>query len=176
MSDAPGKVGSTENPAGVVYGILTMGALLAAESGRHENYWQAVLSAAIALLLYWFVHAYTNLLGARLLASERLTIGSLAKAFLHDWAIVRGASIPLAALLISWGVGASLATAVTAATWTCVVCVIAFELLAGIKAQSEPGELVIEGLIRCRHWSRDSPAASRAALTRMESRQLGLCP
>jgi hypothetical protein len=131
----------------VVYGIITMGALLAAESGRHENYWQAVASAAIALVLYWLVHAYTNLLGARLQTRERLTVSSLAGAFLRDWAIVRGACIPLAALLASWAAGARLATAVNLSLWTCVGSVIVFELLAGIRAKSKPKELALEGAV-----------------------------
>jgi hypothetical protein len=41
-----------QNPAGVVYGVIAIGALLAAESGRHETYLDTVSSAFIATGLY----------------------------------------------------------------------------------------------------------------------------
>ena len=61
------------NAAGVVYGVITVGALMAAESGRHESYVDSIASALIATLLYWLAHAYADLLGRRLATGERLT-------------------------------------------------------------------------------------------------------
>jgi hypothetical protein len=133
-----------ENPAGVVYGIITMGALLAAEGGRRETYLEVIGSAAIALVLYWFAHSYSSLLGDRLTRKEHLTVSSLGQTFLHDWAIIRGASIPLVALLACWALGGTLETAVNTAVWTSVAALVAFELLAGIRAKATRGELVIE--------------------------------
>jgi hypothetical protein len=124
-----------ENPAGVVYGVITIGALLAAESGRHETYLDAIASAAIAVGLYWFAHAYANVLGRRLATHERLSGRTLWQAFLHDWAIVRGAAIPLLTLLLAWATGATQGTAVTAALWSAVTSLIAFELVAGIRSR-----------------------------------------
>src|SRR3954447_22675941 len=97
----------TGNAAGVVYGVITVGALMAAESGRHESYVDAIASAVFATLLYWLAHAYADLLGRRLETGERLSVAALARALGHDWAIVRGAAIPLLALAISGLVGAS---------------------------------------------------------------------
>ena len=54
-----------ENPAGVIYGVLAIGALLAAESGRHESYADTLGSVLIALCLYWLAHAYADVLGHR---------------------------------------------------------------------------------------------------------------
>jgi hypothetical protein len=133
-----------ENPAGVVYGVIVIGALLAAESGRHETYVDTVGSAAIATALYWLAHAYATVLGRRLLGSEHLTAGSLRRALAHDWALVRGAAVPLLVLLLAWATGAAQATAVTAALWSAVVSVIAFELLAGLRARPTRGELAIQ--------------------------------
>jgi hypothetical protein len=137
------------NPTGVVYGLITIAALMAAESGRHETYPDTVASAAIAAVLYWIAHAYAELLGRRLATRERLTGRTLGRAFLHDWAIVRGAAIPLLILLLAWAAGAAQQTAVTAALWSAVASLIAFELAAGIRsragrASSGPGELVLE--------------------------------
>lgn len=135
------------NAAGVVYGVITVGALMAAESGRHESYLDAFASAAFATLLYWLAHSYSDLLGRRLETGERLTVGALGRTLAHDWAIVRGAAIPLLALVIAWLVGASRESGVTAALRTAVVTVVVFELLAGIRAKSTPGELLLKGAV-----------------------------
>src|SRR6185312_13608302 len=95
------------NAAGVVYGVITVGALMAAESGRHESYVDAIGSAVLATLLYWLAHAYADLLGRRLDTGERLSLRTLARTLGHDWAIVRGAAIPELALVIAWVLGAS---------------------------------------------------------------------
>ncbi len=135
------------NAAGVVYGVITVGALMAAESGRHECYVDAIASALIATLLYWLAHAYADLLGRRLATGERLTTVTLARALAHDWAIVRGAAIPLLALVIAWIVGASQEAGVTAALRTAVVTVVVFEVVAGIRAKSTPGELLLKAAV-----------------------------
>jgi hypothetical protein len=135
------------NAAGVVYGIITVGALMAAESGRHESYVGLVASALVATTLYWLAHAYADLLGRRLTTSDRLTAVTLARALAHDWAIVRGAALPLLALVIAWTAGASQEAGVTAALRTAVVAVVLFELIAGVRAKSTAGELVLKGVV-----------------------------
>jgi hypothetical protein len=135
------------NAAGVVYGVITVGALMAAESGRHETYLDTVVSALIATILYWLAHAYADLLGRRLADGERLTTKTLGAALIHDWAIVRGAAIPLLALVIAWAVGASQEAGVTAALRTSVVTLVLFELLAGIRAKSTKSELLLKGAV-----------------------------
>jgi hypothetical protein len=130
--------------------VIVIGALLAAESGSHESYLDTVGSAAIALWLYWLAHAYADLLGHRLQTHERLSARALVRAFLDESAILTGASLPLLALLLAWALGAAQTTGVAAALWTSVASLIAFELLAGIRARAGrspigPGELVLEG-------------------------------
>jgi hypothetical protein len=131
----------------VIYGIITVGALLAGESAQRETYPETVGSAIIALLLYWLAHSYADLLGSRLEHDTRLSGAALARAFVHDWAIVRGAAIPLLALLIAWALGATLTDAVNAALWTVVGSLVLFELLAGIGARAAPRELLLEGSV-----------------------------
>jgi hypothetical protein len=133
-----------ENPGGAVYGTIVIGALLAAESGRHEGYPDAVGSTLIALGLYWLAHAYANSLGRRLTTREHLTAAALGRMLLHDWAIVRGGAIPVLALLLAWALGAPRETAVTAALWSTVASLVAFELLAGVRSHATRGELALE--------------------------------
>jgi hypothetical protein len=135
----PGK-----NPAGTVYGTITVGALLAAESGLHDTYPETVGSVVVALVIYWLAHSYAELLGHRLAAGERLTARELGRALGRDWAIVRGAGAPLLALLVAWAVGAGQGAAITAALWTCAASLVAFELLAGLRARAQPAELALE--------------------------------
>jgi hypothetical protein len=133
-----------ESASGVVYGTIVVAALLAAESGRHENYPDTIASAAIAAALYWLAHAYAELLGHRLEQHERLTASALARALAHDRAIIRGAALPLAVLAVCWAAGAAQQTAVTAALWTTIASLIGFELLAGLRARASPRELALE--------------------------------
>jgi hypothetical protein len=134
----------TDNPAGTVYGMIVIGSLLAAESGRHESYVDAIGSTLIALGLYWLAHAYANVLGQRLVTHERLTATALGRSLIDDWAIVRGAAIPLLALLLAWALGAARETAVDVALWSTVAGLIAFELLAGVRSRTTPRELALE--------------------------------
>jgi hypothetical protein len=128
----------------VVYGIIVIGALLAAESGRHETYLDTIASTLLAAALYWVAHAYASVLGRRLELQERLSAATLMRALAHDWAIMRGAALPLLALVLAWIAGAALATAVTAALWSAIASLIAFELFAGIRSRATPSELVLE--------------------------------
>lgn len=137
----------SENPAGAVFGLITIGVLLAAESTRHESYPEIVGTSLIALLLYWFAHTYAHLLGRRLELGERLTASALRHSLIHNWAIVTGAGIPLIAVLACWLAEASPATAVLTALWTSAALLVVIELAAGIRAKAGPRELVIEGCV-----------------------------
>jgi hypothetical protein len=135
------------NPGGAVYGIITIGALLAAESGARETYAETVGSAVIAVLLYWIAHSYADVLGLRLSEHESFGWQRLWLAFVRDWAIVKGASVPLAALVVAWAAGAEQATALTVGVWAAVASLIAFELAAAVRSQAKPIEFVVEGLV-----------------------------
>ncbi len=124
-----------------------IGALLAAESGLHDDYPETVASAVITLGVYWLARSYSGVLGRRLSMREHLTAGVFARALAHDWAIIRGATIPLFTLLVAWAAGATQATGVTAAVWAAIVSLIAFELLAGWRSHATSRELVLEGCI-----------------------------
>jgi hypothetical protein len=140
-----GPIVRDDNPAGVVYGTILIGALIAAESGVHDGYPDIIGSTALALGIYWLAHSYATVLGRRLSDQERLTTGALGRALAHDWSIVRGACIPLLALLIAWAAGATETTGINVAVWAAIVSLIVFELLAGLRAGSSPRELALEG-------------------------------
>jgi hypothetical protein len=132
------------NPARFVYGVLTVGALMAAESGRHESYADLVASALITTGVYWLLHAYSSVLGQRLSTGERLRTAGLSRALGEESAILRGAAIPLLALIVSWLLGASQETGVTAALWSAVVSLVVFEVVAGVRSRASAGEFALE--------------------------------
>jgi hypothetical protein len=134
----------SENPSGAIYGLIVIGALLAAESGRHESYLDTLASAAIAATLYWVAHSYAGVLGARLRDRERLTPGVLLGALVRDVTLIRGAAIPLLALAVAAILGASQEAAVTVAVWSAIVSLVALELLAGLRSGASRGELALE--------------------------------
>jgi hypothetical protein len=132
------------NPGAVVYGTIAIGALLAAESGLHETYAAAIISATIAACLYWFAYAYANLLGRRLVVQEPLTAGGLVRALAHDAGMMLGAAIPLVTLLACWLAGVAEQTAITVALWSAIGAIVAFEVAAGLRARSTSRELALE--------------------------------
>jgi len=133
-----------QNPARVVYGLLTVGALMAAESGHHETYVELIVSALITTFLYWLLHAYSAVLGHRLATGEHLTLSTLSYGLMDEWAIVRGAAVPLLVLIIAWLADAGQETGVTAALYSAIAGLIAFELAAGVRSRSAPRELALE--------------------------------
>jgi hypothetical protein len=135
------------NPAGAVYGLIAVGALLAAESGLRDTYPETLASAAIAVLLYWFAHSYSDVLGLRLSEQQRLSWDELWDTFRRDWSIATGSAPPLLAIVVAWVGGASQVTAVTIAVWMVVASLIAFELAAGIRSRAKPFELALDVLV-----------------------------
>jgi hypothetical protein len=134
-----------QNQAGVVYGTILIGAVIAAESGVHDGYPDLIGSTTLVLGVYWLAHSYSTILGRRLSHQEHLTVGALARALGHEWSIVRGASLPLLTLLLAWAAGASETTGVDAAVWVAIASLVVFELLAGLRARSTPREFALEG-------------------------------
>jgi hypothetical protein len=159
--------------------VLAIGAVLAAESGSHESYIDTAGSAVIAILLFWLAHAYADVLGHRLQTHTRLNIAILGQALRDEAAILTGAVPALLAVLLCWIFGVALATGVEAALWTTVASLLAFELLAGIRARATPRELVFEAGVVERHAVPEElvqPLRVGARQFARELDQLGVAP
>ena len=135
------------NPGAVVYGTITVGALLAAESAKRESYAGTVAAVAIAMLVYWLAHAYSEFTEDRLEQNQPLTLVGLRRTLVHELMIVAGAAIPLLELLICWSAGVRLTSAVTAAIWTSAAMIVLIEVLAGVRAKLSPRALVAQTAI-----------------------------
>jgi hypothetical protein len=118
--------------------------VLASESVRRETLLETIGATVLALSLYWLAHSYAATLGDRLDRHIPLTAAGIVRSLLRDRAIVRGAGIPILALVLASALGASLATAVTVAVWTSAATVIAFEVVAAIRARLRGTELLVQ--------------------------------
>jgi len=135
------------NPAGTVYGLITVGALLAAESGIRDTYEETVGSLALATILYGFAHSYSELLGDRLETPSRLNREAIVRVMAGYFSVIKGAMLPLLAMLIAWAAGAPQETAVTAALWTTVVSLFLLEIAAGVRCHARPLVLLFDACV-----------------------------
>jgi len=129
-----------------IYGLMTVGALLAAESANSETYAETVGAVVITMLVYWLAHSYAEFASDRLTEGQPLHFGILGRIMRHQVTILFGAAIPLVALLIDWVVGASLSTAVKTALYTSAGMVVLIEIAAGVRAKQSGRDLLKQAL------------------------------
>jgi len=127
-----------------VYGLLLVGAILAAEGGRHETYEMTLTATIVAALLAWLAHAYSTLFGRRVEESEHMTFSALLQAMRRDSVLLRGGGVPVVALLVCWGLGVHQETGVTIAVSAVIAAIILLEVIAGLLAQLHWREFVVE--------------------------------
>jgi hypothetical protein len=122
------------NPAAGVYGLITVGALLSAESAKRQTYPETVEGVLIAILILWLAHSYSEYTAQRLTEGSRLEFRELGRTMLRELFIVAGAFVPLATVLVWWIAGGQLTVAVEAAVWASAIMVVLVEAFVGIGA------------------------------------------
>jgi hypothetical protein len=132
------------NVGGLVYGTITVAALLAAETAQSETYPETVGAVLIALALYWLAHAYADYTAQRVKAAEKLSFAALGRTMIHQLWILLGAAIPVLTLLVWWAAGSRLTTAVTAAIWSAAVVIGLIEFAAALRAHLTGRELIAQ--------------------------------
>jgi hypothetical protein len=133
-----------DNPSGVIYGTLAVGAVLAAESARRETFPDTIEATLTILGLYWLAHTYATVVGDRLKTRETLSVGRFWRAFLHEGSIVKGAAVPIAVLVAVWAAGVSLRTGVTAAVWSSAASLALFELIATLRSSVTGAQRLVQ--------------------------------
>ncbi len=136
-----------ENPSGLVYGTIAVGAVLAAQSTRRDTFADTIGATVLILCLYWLAHSYATVTGQRLKTRQTLSARALGRSLLHEGTIVKGAALPVAVLLVLWAAGVSLNTAVTAALWTSAVALAVFEFVAAFRSHLSRAQTVVQVLI-----------------------------
>lgn len=135
------------NASGLVYGVLAVAAVVAAEATRRETYPKVLGASALTMALYWLAHSYASHLGGRFHTEGRATPRLLLATVAHEAFMLAGAAGPVAVLLIAWAVGASLETGVTATLWAAGVELVALELVTGIRRRLAIKDMAAETLI-----------------------------
>lgn len=131
-------------PGRFVYGTIALGALLAAESARQETYAKTIGAVALTIFLYWLALSYSEFAGDRLGGGEPFRLAGFKAAAKRELGVLVGALIPFLALLIWGAAGASLSSAVSAASWTCAIVIVATEIVIAARAGLEGRELVTQ--------------------------------
>jgi hypothetical protein len=132
------------NPAGAIYGTLTVGALLAAERAQRETYLKTIAAVAVAIVLYWLAHAYATTAEHRLREEEPLTVGLVGRTMLHEVSILVGAAVPLLVVILFGLFGATLETAVSAGVWTSALVIVVLEVVSAVRAELRGREFVTQ--------------------------------
>jgi len=132
------------NPAGVVYGVLAMGTLVAAEGSRRQTYPDVLEACLLALALYWIAHAYARHFSQRGGDSDPKGLRSVGHALAHESSILAGAAVPVVALVLAWAAGATLGRGVLAAVWVAGAELVVLETLSGVRRKLAPRALVGE--------------------------------
>jgi hypothetical protein len=136
-----------ENPSGVVYGTIAVGAVLAAEAPRHETFASTLEATLVTLALYWFAHTYARLTGRRFDGQDHLGPRQIGRALAHEWAIVKGAATPIAVLVLCRLAHAGLETSVNAALWTSAGLLAGFEMLAAARGSGSATRRLAEAAL-----------------------------
>jgi hypothetical protein len=131
-----------DNPAGAVYGTITCGALLAAESSSGESFVAAAGAVAITLVLYALAHGYAQELGQRLDEGLPMDLRRLRHLAVQEASLLRGAAIPLIVMLAAGAAGAGVAGAEVAGVIGAAATLVALELIAVVRARLRRGDLV----------------------------------
>jgi hypothetical protein len=120
------------DPGAAIYGTLTVGAVLAAESTRDIHLVSALIGTSVAVILYWLAHGYSAGMSRRLSRKTPLTWAGFRNDLRREWGIVEGATIPLVPTFIAAGFGMRPAAVYALGLWIVAISLVAYELLAGI--------------------------------------------
>jgi hypothetical protein len=132
------------NPAGIIYGVLAIATVIAAEGTRRETFPKLLGASAIALALYWLAHAYARHLGSRFRQPAAWDFDEVLVSLAHEATILVGAVLPLAALVGAWLAGARVESGVTAALWCAGVELVVLEVAAGLRRKQRLRDTVVE--------------------------------
>src|ERR1700689_1353409 len=81
------------NAAGMIYGVLAVATVIAAESTRRETFDKLFGASVITMALYWLAHGYARHLGSRLHRPAEWTFREVVASLAHEAAILEGAAL-----------------------------------------------------------------------------------
>jgi hypothetical protein len=130
------------NAGGIVYGTIVVATLLAAESPQSESYATTVGGVVLAMVTYWLAVTYAHYSGERIEQQQGFKYEGFARSAVTELSLLLGAVPELAAVLIVWALGDSLALAIRVGVLVAAGTIVATELVTGIRADLHGRELV----------------------------------
>lgn len=123
------------NPSAVVFGNVTVAAICAIEASR-EHVGPRTVNATVlgTMLVYWFAHAYSEVAAMRMAREAPWSWRIIREGLRDEWPLLRGASLPLIAMLLALLLGGDGATCAAAGFWTALVALVLFEAYAARRA------------------------------------------
>jgi hypothetical protein len=135
----------TRDASGVIYGTIVTASTIAAAAEGTESVLEVAAGVVVTLLLYWFAHAYAEVLGNS--QTRVLSWGETRRELFAEWRMVGACVVPLAVLLALAGLGAGFQTATTMALWSSAGLLFLWGLLAAQRARASMTLAVVSGLI-----------------------------
>jgi hypothetical protein len=122
-------------PGPLVYGTMTVGAVLDAEGVKTETFAETIVGVALAMVLLWLAHSYAQITGHRLEKGEHLTPRLIGQHMAHEAPILAGAVVPLLTVLIWSAAGSNLSDALSAGIWADVAMIVVINLVAAFVSE-----------------------------------------
>lgn len=132
------------NPSGLVYGVLAVATVIAAESTRQETFGKLVAASVVTMVLYWVAHAYSHHWGARVGKAQEWSLRKLLLSLAHEVSILAGAALPIAVLSIEWASGVSTRTAVTGVLWAAAAELVVLEVVASLRQHLSARDVAVQ--------------------------------
>lgn len=123
------------NPSAVVFGNVTVAAVCSIESGRsHVAAREVDLAVFGTMFVYWLAHAYSEVAALRVERQSPWSWGILREGLHAEWPLIRGASLPLLAMLVALLLGGDGETCASVGFWTALAALVLFEAYAARRA------------------------------------------
>lgn len=135
------------DPGAAVYGMLSCGAVMAAESRISHALWMSVLGIALVVAMYWAAHSYASGVSRRLHEQIPLSPDGFRADLRREVGVVQGAILPILASVVAGLVGATPKVALDAGLWAVGLSLVAYEVLAGLAIGLQRRALVAQAAV-----------------------------
>jgi len=123
------------SPGPLVYGTITVGAVLDAESTNLETFSETIAGVAIAMVVYWLAYSYAQVTADRVQKGQQLTLRLVVDKMAHEVSILTGAAVPVVVVAIWYAAGAGLGDALTAGAWAASLMIVLVNVIAALEAK-----------------------------------------
>jgi hypothetical protein len=141
------RVAGPSSRFGLIYGTITVGAILGAENAGRDGYRETIEGLIVAILLFWLAHAYAAYTAHRMERTEPLSFRAFGHAMLGEATVILGAVVPVLVLLAEWLFGVPVTTGVTVGVWTSAAVIAGIEIWIGIRGHLKPYELLVQSVV-----------------------------